>query len=340
VTNARRLVVTLCLVLAPLACDAFSAPTPPPSFDDGISTEVELFCPRVSFPQPIPSTALSAPLFAWITREERDEIEAGGPILRDLALSATESDALPANMQNQLLRMLGSVNLVGQPRVGRSFWPFAFSAPRASVLHDQLLSIELRADAWFANYATSGVVHDATGEIVAPADALASPGRIAGIDSRGYSACDRGGHPERSFVVFREEAIERITFGAEPHQALTAEIQLLQQMLGQLRQESQLNPTNAFDDVRCGSLLSFGLCSQNTYILAVAWHTPTYLPTIGGLSALIDELRAILEPASFVLVRSSSADAATWMGVWPGDWALPDGAGGAGGAGGMGGSGG
>lgn len=339
---ARVRLPRILVLVVPLACDTFSEPSP---LDLGAFEPAPLFCPTVTFESVTAARALRGPLFAWVTEEERLAIEAGGPVLRELpTLDPTQASKLVAAMHDTSAIWAGQTQpLVGQPRVGRGFWTFAFAAPRASTGHDQLLAVWLRPDAWLGFHTTGQGVpaHDASGKGLFDAEVDKSPGRVAGADTNNYAECLREGSPERSFVLFREEAIERIVFGPEAKDRLEAELELVERLFVQLRTESLANPEDAFDYSTCGSRTTYGLCPQNTYVQAIAWTHPMYLPTVTTLARLIDGLRDLPVPPAFALERTTAEDLAAWTAVWPGPWRDEgSGMGGASGAGGLGGSGG
>lgn len=336
---ARRHLALAAVIGVAAACDAFSPPEPFPVFTEDLGTGgTEIFCPAADFPTTSSTRALEGPLFAWVTGDQRTDIENGLPILVAITTATpTPTDQLAASMHNALPELPGALPLVGQPRVGRNFWTFAFSAPRASEEHNQLLAIWLRPDAWVATYGASYSVLDAESHSVAPEAVSTSPGRVAGVDTGPFPACQRQNFPERGFVVFREEAIERIRFGAEASQYLNADLSLLRQLLNQVR-SSGSGAENAFDYVECGDIYSEFLCGDNTFFPAIAWRAPEYLPTISALSTLIDTLDAAPKGPDFALDRTSPADLNAWVESWPGSWRL--GAGGSPGSGGVGGLGG
>jgi hypothetical protein len=335
----RRHLGAACVVGVAAACDAFSPPEPFPMFTEDLGTGgTEIFCPAADFPVASSTRALEGPLFAWVTSAQRTDIEHGSPVLAVITTTVpTSTDQLVASMHDALPALPGALPLVGQPRIGRNFWTFAFSAPRASAEHNQLLAIWLRPDAWVASYGASYSVLDAESHSVAPEAVSASPGRVAGVDTSAFPDCQRQNFPERGFVVFREEAIERIRFGTEAIQHLDADLALLRQLLNQVR-SSGASTENAFDYVECGDLYSEFLCGDNTFFPAIAWRAPEYLPTLSALSTLIDTLDAAPKGPDSALDRTSPAERDAWLESWPGSWR--PGTGGAPGSGGMGGLGG
>lgn len=347
------------LGLLPLACDAFSGPEEP-GMPVAPFEPPPRFCPATTFPDVTSQSAFVGPLFAWITEEERILIETGGPILSGVFVRADATVNLPRKVLD--LIAVGAVapnvsrrelprSLAGQPAVGRSFWPLAFAAAKESTSHDQLLAIWLRNDAWLATYlpepSLGYPVVDASGTDIASASA--TPGRIAGMYLERFDTCLRAGYPERGFVVFREEAIERYRTGEEVHRHSSEELVRLEALLREVRASSGQDLSFAFDGATCTDPLSAALqsgvlCSESTYVRALSWVAPKYLPTIPALSALIDELGVtpVGSPSGSLDGgdRTSPDELAAWAAVWPGPWrseAPGEGLGGAGGLGGLGG---
>jgi len=317
----------LALLLVPVACDACKEPDPgleAHDLDLGIPGP-DPFCPHEQFEKVTAAAALVGPLFAWVTTSERQAIEAGGAILSTVPtfavpdpqlLAARTHDGLPGSSP---LTVRG--RLVGQPRVGRNFWTYAFSAPRPTEGGHDLLAIWLRPDAWLTEYdSTAYRVLDQAGSLVPSEQAALTPGRIAGMDTRPFAICERAGVIERAFVVFREEAIERWRFGAEADAHLDGELVSLDAVLDQVRSESELNPVHAFAGLSCGTTLAPGLCFEDTYFQALAWPTDRYLPTVTGLAQLIDDLQAVPVGTSAGADRTSAEYLDVWAAVWPGPW--------------------
>jgi hypothetical protein len=334
----------LALLLVPVACDACKEPDPGQDGDDfdlGFPSP-DPFCPHEQFEKVTPAAALVGPLFAWVSKSEREAIEAGGAILPAVAtfavpdpqlLAARTHDGLPGSSP-----LTARGRLVSQPRVGRNFWTFAFSAPRPTQAENELLAIWLRPDAWLSEYDPAAYrVLDRAGRLVPSEEATLTPGRIAGIDTRPFAVCERAGVIERAFVVFREEAIERWRFGAEADAHLDGELVSLDAVLDQVRSESELNPVNAFAGLSCGATLAPGLCFEDTYFQALAWPTDRYLPTVTGLARLIDDLQAVPVGTSTGADRTSVEHLDAWAAVWPGPWQPSFGSGGSSGGSGSGG---
>jgi len=338
----------LAMLLGALGCDAFEPPVIPQPTP--IPLAPEPFCPKAEFARVSPKRALEGPLFAWVTSSERQSIEAGEGVLPALPLELAPAEQHLAAAAHDTLLGAGPFSvreaLEGQPRVGRTFWPLAFSAPRATEEHDQLLAIWLRQDAWMAAYTPSDfTVADVTDTFVAGTE---TPGRIAGVDMTRFAGCQRLQAPERGFVIFRPEAIERLAFGLEADARLAEEVTLLRQLFEQVRSESDRNPAGAFFGLTCDSLVSPTLCIENTYFQALAWPTATYLPTASALSTLIDIFENRPTGEDSVQTFTSAAALEAWTSVWPGPWhstwalggTAGTGAGGFAGAGGFGGAGG
>lgn len=325
--------VALAMLLGALGCDAFEPPVVPQPIP--IPETPEPFCPGAQFARVSPRRALEGPLFAWVTSNERESIEAGGGVLLPLPLElAPEEQHLAAAAHDTLLGagpFSVRAALEGQPRVGRTFWPLAFSAPRATEEHDQLLAIWLRQDAWMAAYMPSDfTVADVTDTFVPGTE---TPGRIAGVDMTRFAGCLRMQAPERGFVIFRPEAIERLAFGLQADAPLAEEVTLLRQLLQQVRSESDRNPADAFFGLTCDSLVSPTLCVEDTYFQALAWPTGAYLPTASALSTLIDIFENRPTGEDSVLTFTSAAELEAWTSAWPGHWKSAGGTGGTGGLG-------
>lgn len=331
--------IAIALVLgAAGACDAFSEPMPSTDFPGDFIGGPQPFCPTVAFPRADIAAAFAGPLFAWVTTEERAAIEGGGPIL-PLVASATPAphEQLAANMQAALPALPGARALVGQPLVGRTFWSLAFSAPRASADHRQLLAIWLRPDAWLATYGSTYSALDAQSHSVSAANVELSPGRIAGVNTQPFPDCLREGSPEHGVVIFREAAIERVRFGTAARAYLDADLSRLRQLLNQIRSSTGASADTAFDYVVCGAADAYFPCNDGTYFQAIPWRTPEYLPTLSAVSRLIDTLDATPVGRDYVDDRTSAEDLNAWTAAWPGPWRLGgDGTGGAGGFGGAG----
>jgi hypothetical protein len=262
-------------------------------------------------------------LYTWTTNEQAAELRRDGVLL-----TRSEREGLGPGYAIERLRELSSAGETDTAQLASLLTSERFAKARYAWPHpwatrlgwpgedygNQLVQIELRAEAWIAIARRGQVsVIDMSHEPVPTSEVLESPERLAAIffvkdGGNGGPECGSFfGGPDgyREFLVINESQVERWSLGTtQMRERLLADIQLLELFFERARS----NPESASPrdwNAACvcgwdGSRQVDGIAEQCAYEAALSMPSALYLPAPRELTTLIETLRAdLFEPDPF-----------------------------------------